>query len=163
MGGLNCQEMEKWAQGMDCTLSLKKAGELRKHPDLSSWSNHACAFSPNAGVGQLCFQTPAYGREGASEKNPAPRPLAYLPSSPCPYWLLKEGTKANVEFDRACFSTAGCVPGEAEKQGGKCTHKLTDECMDLVFSSSWVCLISLSAVNFWFRAPVSQNLSPDDT
>lgn len=28
-----------------------------------------------------------------------------------------------------------CVPGEAENRG-KCTHKLTDECMDLVFSSS---------------------------
>ena len=86
-------------------------------------------------MGQLGSQTPAYGRQDASEKNPTPRPLAYPPSSPCPYWLLKEGTKANVEFDRARFSTVGCVPGEAEKQGGKCTHKLS-ECMDLVFRSS---------------------------
>ena len=47
---------------------------------------------------------------------------------------LKEEREA-VEFDRARFSTVGCVPGETEMQGGKCTHKLTDECMDLVFRS----------------------------
>ena len=117
----------------------------------------------NVGVGHLCSQTPAYGREDASQKNPTPRPLAYPPSSLCPYWLLKEGTKVNVEFDRARFSTVGCVPGETEMQGGKCTHKLTDECMDLVFRSWWFCLISFSAVNFWFRAAVSQNLSLHDT
>ena len=71
--------------------------------------------SGNMGVGQLCSQTPAYRREDAGEKNPTPRPLAYPSPSPCPHRLLKEGTNANVEFDRARFSTTGCVPGEAER------------------------------------------------
>lgn len=93
-------------------------------------------------------------KEGASEKNPAPRPLAYLPSSPCPYWLLKEGTKANVEFGSSMFLHRGCVPGEAEKQGGKCTHKLTDECMDLYsVARGSVSFLSLRLISGF--APVS--------
>lgn len=157
--------MEKWSQDIDSTLVLKKTEELRRHPDLSSWSNHSYAVYQlgEHGCGTALLSDTSLQKGGCwwEKSNTQTTGISIILIVSTPVVERRDESKCGVWS--SMFLHHVCVPGEAGKQGGKLTHKLTDECMDLIFSSSWLSLISFSVVNFWFCAAVSQNLSLHDT